>query len=105
MKERGEKRMLRHIVLFRIKLEFKSEIPQLVQNFYTMKGKVEGLIDLEAGADILGSDRSYDLALICTFADRAAFDAYQTHPAHMPIRKRMHEVREGSVACDFVVEA
>lgn len=105
MKERGEKRMLRHIVLFRIKPEFKSEIPQLVQNFYTMKGKVEGLIDLEAGADILGSDRSYDLALICTFADRAAFDAYQTHPAHMPIRKRMHEVREGSVACDFVVEA
>ena len=97
--------MIRHIVLFRIKEEFKSEIPQLVKNFYTMKGKVEGLLDLEAGADILGSERSYDLALICTFADRASFDAYQTHPAHMPVKKRMHEVREGSVACDFIVEA
>ncbi len=95
--------MIRHIVLFRIKEEFKPEIPQLVKNFYTMKGKVEGLLDLEAGADILGSERSYDLALICTFENRAAFDAYQTHPAHMPVKKRMHEVREGSVACDFEV--
>lgn len=96
--------MIRHIVLFKIKEEYKSEIPQLVKNFYTMKGKVEGLIDLEAGADILGSERSYDLALIWTFENRAAFDAYQTHPAHMPVKKRMHEVREGSVACDFLAE-
>lgn len=96
--------MIRHIVLFKIKPEYKAELPQLAANFYTMKGKVEGLTDLEAGADILGSERSYDLALICTFADRASFDAYQTHPAHLPIKKRMHEVREGSVACDFLVE-
>lgn len=96
--------MIRHIVLFKIKSEYKSEIPQMVKNFYAMKGKVEGLLDLEAGADILGSERSYDLALICTFENRAAFDAYQTHPAHMPVKKRMHEVREGSVACDFVIE-
>ena len=68
-----------------------------------MKGHVEGLLDLEAGADVLHSDRSYDLALITPFADRAAFDAYQTHPLHVPIRKRMHEVRSGSVACDFEI--
>ena len=95
--------MIRHIVLFRIKPAFKAEIPALVQNFYTMKGRVEGLVDLEAGSDILGSERSYDIALVCTFTDRAAFDAYQTHPLHQPIRKRMHEVRESSVACDFNV--
>lgn len=96
--------MIRHIVMFKIKPEYKAEIPALVQNFYTMQGRVEGLVRLEAGADILGSERSYDLALICTFTDRAAFDAYQTHPAHMPVKKRMHEVRESSVACDFLVE-
>ena len=95
--------MIRHIVLFKIKPECKAFIPELVENFHTMKGRIEGLVDLEAGADILGSERSYDIALICTFTDRAAFDAYQTHPVHMPIRKRMHEVREASVACDFYV--
>ena len=96
--------MIRHIVLFKIKDEFKSEIPQLVQAFYGMVGKVDGLLQLEAGADILHSERSYDLALITVFRDRDAFDAYQTHPAHLPVKKRMHEVRETSVACDFLME-
>ncbi len=96
--------MIRHIVLFKIKDEFKSEIPQLVQAFYGMIGKVDGLLQLEAGADILHSDRSYDLALITVFRDRDAFDAYQTHPAHLPVKKRMHEVRETSVACDFLMD-
>ncbi len=93
--------MIRHIVLFKIKDEYKEEIPQLVQNFYGMKGKIEGMTDLEAGADILHSERSYDVALITTFDTRAAFDAYQTHPVHMPVKKRMGEVRVSSVACDF----
>ena len=95
--------MIRHNVLFKIKDEYKAEIPQLVKNFQGMKGRIEGLLELEAGADILHSERSYDLALITLFDSRASFDAYQTHPVHMPVKKRMHEVRSGSVACDFEV--
>ena len=95
--------MIRHIVLFKIKDEFKDEIDQLVKNFQGMKGRIEGLLELEAGADILHSERSYDLALITVFDSRESFDAYQTHPVHMPVKKRMHEVRSGSVACDFEV--
>ncbi len=93
--------MIRHIVLFKIKDEYKAEIPQLVKNFYGMKGKIEGMLDLEAGQDVLHSERSYDLALITVFADMASFQAYQTHPVHLPVKKRMHEVRSASVACDF----
>lgn len=96
--------MLRHVVLYTIKDEFKSEIPQLVENFYNMKGKIEGLLDLESGQDILGSERSYDLALVMLFTDRTAFENYLTHPAHLPVKKRMHEVRSGSVSCDFYIE-
>ena len=95
--------MIRHIVLFRIKDEFKDEIPQLVKNFEGMAGRIEGMLELQAGADILHSERSYDLALITVFQDRAAFDAYQTHPVHLPVKKRMHEVRSASVACDFEI--
>lgn len=93
--------MIRHIVMFKIREEFQSEIPELVKNFYAMKGKIEGMLELEAGADFLGSDRSYDLALITVFENRAAFDAYQSHPVHLPVKKRMHEVRCASVACDY----
>lgn len=93
--------MIRHIVLFTIKDEYKSEIPQLVENFKGMKGRIEGMVDLQAGADFLHSARSYDIALTTVFDSREAFEAYQTHPVHMPVKKRMHEVRSGSVACDF----
>ena len=95
--------MIRHIVLFQIKDEYKAEIPQLVANFYGMKGKIEGLLELEAGADFLHSERSYDIALITVFSDRAAFDAYQNHPVHLPVKRRMHEVRSASVACDYEI--
>ena len=95
--------MIRHIVLFRIKDEYKSEIPQLVKNFYGMKGKIEGLVNLEAGADFLHSDRSYDVALVTEFVSREALDAYQTHPVHLPVKKRMGEVRVSSVACDYEI--
>ncbi|MDO4548706.1 MAG: Dabb family protein [Clostridia bacterium] len=95
--------MLRHIVLFKIKPEYADEIPQLVKNFYAMDGKIEGMTDLKAGGDILKSERSYDLAFECTFDTREHFDLYQSHPVHMPVRKRMHEVRSASVACDFEI--
>ena len=93
--------MIRHIVMFRIKDEFKPEIPKLVEAFYGMKGRIEGMTDLEAGADILHSERSYDVALITVFETREAFDAYQDHPVHLPVKKRMHEVRSSSVVCDY----
>lgn len=95
--------MIRHIVLFKIKDEYKKEIPTLVENFYGMKGKIEGMTDLQAGSDVLHSERSYDIALITTFKDMDSFIAYQTHPVHMPVKKRMHEVRSASVACDFEI--
>ena len=95
--------MIRHIVMFKIKDEFKDEIPQLVENFKGMKGRIEGMLDLEAGQDILHSERSYDLALVTVFDSMESFQAYQTHPVHMLVRKRMHEVRETSVACDFEI--
>ena len=93
--------MIRHIVLCKIKDEFKDEIPQLVDNFYGMAGKIEGMLSLESGQDVLHSGRSYDLALITVFDSMESFQAYQTHPVHMPVKKRMHEVRSASVACDF----
>ena len=97
--------MVRHIVLFKIKDEFRAEIPDMVEKFYGMKGKIEGLVNLEAGADFLHSDRSYDVALITEFTGREALEAYQTHPVHLPVKKRMGEVRISSIACDYDIPA
>jgi len=91
--------MVKHIVLFKLKDQKDRE--RALEALNSMKGKIEGLIDLEAGADFLSSERSYDIALICTLKDREALDFYQSHPVHQPVKKVMHEIREGSVAVDF----
>jgi hypothetical protein len=43
------------------------------------------------------------VALITEFASREALEAYQTHPVHLPVKKRMGEVRISSVACDYEI--
>ena len=91
--------MVKHIVLF--KLKDQKDRQKALDALNGMKGKIEGLIELEAGADFLSSERSYDIALICTLKDRAALDFYQAHPVHQPVKKLMHGIREGSVAVDY----
>ncbi len=93
--------MIRHVVLYTIKDEYKAKIPALVEAFYGMKGKIPGLVEVEAGGDELGSERSYDLALITSFESWDAYRAYLTHPAHLPVKAGMHEARSGSVSCDY----
>ncbi|MDR0795700.1 MAG: Dabb family protein [Tannerella sp.] len=91
--------MVKHIVLF--KLKDPNDRQKALDALNSMKGKIEGLLDLETGEDFLHSQRSYDIALICTLKDRAALDYYQAHPVHQPVKKIMHAIREGSVAVDF----
>jgi len=93
--------MVKHIVLFKIKN--KEDIQKAVAALKSMSGKIDGLIDLEVGVDFLHSERSYDIALITTHTDKAAFDFYQAHAVHKPVKKLMHEIRESSVAVDFEV--
>ena len=90
--------MIRHIVLFRLKDKSPENLKATAELFYTLRGKVPGLVSVETGVDFYRTD---DIALVCTFTDRAALEGYQTHPAHLPIRKHMHEIRESSVACDY----
>lgn len=95
--------MVKHIVLF--KLKDKKDIQCALDALNGMKGKIEGLIGLEAGSDFLSSERSYDVALTCTLMDKAALDFYQSHPVHQPVKKLMHEIRESSVAVDYEIKS
>ena len=93
--------MVKHIVLFKLKEQ--KDRQRAIEAISGMKGKIEGLLDLEVGADFLNSERSFDIALICTLKGREALDAYQSHPVHQPVKKLMHEIRESSVAVDYEV--
>ena len=93
--------MVKHIVLYKLKNQ--ADRQRALNAFYGMKGKIEGLLDVEAGTDFTASERSYDVALVCTLKDRAALDFYISHPVHLPVKKLMQEIRESSVSVDYEV--
>ena len=96
--------MVRHIVLFRLKDKSRESLEKAAAVLRGMEGKIEGLVSLEVGVDFLRSERSYDIALNTLFTDRAALDAYQTHPAHLPVKAHMHAIMERSASADFEVD-
>lgn len=93
--------MLTHIVCFK----YKTATPESARADHRSRlaslRSIDGVVDLKSGADIVRSPRSFDTALIVVFRDRAALDAYQTNPLHVPIAQFGAGLCEQIVAVDF----
>jgi stress responsive alpha/beta barrel protein len=93
--------MLTHIVCFK----YKSDAPQAARDDHRKRlgglHGIDGIVSLTVGADVVHSPRSYDTALVVVFRDRAALDAYQTNPQHVPVAQFGVSLCEHIVAVDF----
>jgi Stress responsive A/B Barrel Domain len=94
--------MIRHIVMFRFKTET-SEAER--EAFHAMLRGLPGQIDeiaaFESGRDIVRRPRSFDLALVASYADLTALDRYTDHPAHLPVIERSRQICEQVVSVDY----
>ena len=94
--------MLTHIVSFK----YKPDTPESAREDHRARlaglKSLPGVLDLKVGADIVRSPRSYDTGLLVVFPDRAALDAYQTHPEHVPVAQLGVSLSEHIVAVDFI---
>jgi hypothetical protein len=93
--------VLTHIVCFK----YKPETPDATRADHRarlagLKG-IDGIVDLQVGGDVVRSARSYDTGLIVTFRDRAALDAYQKNPTHVPVAQHGASLCDSIVAVDF----
>ncbi|MBU4077410.1 MAG: Dabb family protein [Euryarchaeota archaeon] len=91
--------MITHIVLF--KLIDRRNAQKARDVMVGMKGRIPQLRNIEAGIDVLHSERSYDLALVTKFDSMEDMKAYQAHPVHVEVQKYMTSVRESSVTVDY----
>lgn len=93
--------MLTHIVCFK----YKVEIPESVREDHRARlrglARLDGVVELVVGEDVVRSPRSYDTGLLVTFADRAALDAYQKDPGHVPVAQFGASLCEHVVTVDF----
>ena len=97
--------MFRHIVLYRLKYRTEEEKSALKNRFFSLRGQVPQIRDLEVGTDVLYSNRSYDVALVITFDKKEDLTTYKAHPFHMGVAEYVHSVIDHSVSCDFEADA
>lgn len=94
--------MLTHIVCWKYKSEVSEETRrehrEMLRN---LKLIIPEVLDLRVGADILHLERSFDTALISTYADRESLDIYNDHPEHRKVVAFGREISEKVVSVDF----
>lgn len=75
--------MLHHIVLVRWTDESsESERAAARAAMAAFPERIDAIETLTVGADVGLNETNYDLALVATFADEAAWQTYQQHPVH-----------------------
>lgn len=74
--------MITHIVFFKLSDPTTEKISSVKDKLLTMQGKIDQLRHLEAGVDLIRSERSYDVALVTKFDSMEDLQAYQVHPYH-----------------------
>jgi hypothetical protein len=93
--------VLIHIVCFK----YKADVDDRARRDHRQRLKelagLPGVVELKVGVDVVRSPRSYDTGLMATFHDRAALDAYQTDPRHVPVAQHGVGLCDSIVAVDF----
>jgi hypothetical protein len=97
--------MIKHIVCFKIKEEYKNRIEEAKKTLLSMKENVPTVLDINVGIDLLHSERSYDIILEVWLESMEHLAVYQQDLYHCTVVKPlMHEIRCASVAVDYEVE-
>jgi hypothetical protein len=94
--------MITHLVLFKFKPETtEAEIQHLVEGLGGLPQLIEEIREFRFGADVIRSERSYDLGLVSSFDDLDALQRYQVHPEHQKVVEHVKSIASGVVAVDF----
>jgi len=97
--------MITHIVFFKLSNPSPETINEAREKLLSMNGQIPQIRHLEAGADIIRSERSYDLALLTRFDSLVELQEYQTHPYHAgEIIPYVRKISASIVAVDYETE-
>ena len=94
--------MLTHIVLFKFKPgTTEDQIQKMAEGLGGLPQSIDEIREFRFGADIIRSERSYDLGLVSSFDDHDAMQRYQVHPEHQKVVGHIKTIAESIVAVDY----
>ena len=99
--------MIRHIVMWNVRgdtfYDKAANIERLRRAFYSLRGRVPGLLYLEIGVDTSAADHACDVVLFSEFESQAALDAYATHPEHLRVKRELGDLRTARYQVDYAL--
>ena len=95
--------MVEHIVLIRWTDQSGQEaIDKVMAELRGLKGKIAAIADLSCGANFSERAKGYTHGLVVRFGDRAALNAYISHPEHQRVvQKLINPIRADILALDY----
>lgn len=81
-----------------------QQAARVVAALHALRGRVPGLLALQAGPNVVEADDAWDVGAVMHFASRAHLDAYQTDPAHLELKAVVAPLRRARAQLDFEVD-
>jgi len=99
---------IRHIVMWRLRGDTPQERvaarAKVKSAFEGLRGLIDGLTHVEIGVDVSDVDYACDVVLVSEFVDRAALEAYATHPEHLRVRQELADLRIARFQVDYLAD-
>lgn len=93
--------MITHIVFFKLFDRSADSQKRVRDRIMAMQGRIPVLKHLEAGSDVIRSERAYDVALVAHFENLADLQTYVDHPVHQEFVQFIRPLRESTVSVDY----
>ncbi len=103
-KNREQKRVLRHVVLFAFTPASSAEdIRRIEEAFAALPSQIDAIIDFEWGTNVSieGVAQGFTHCFLVTFADEAGHAAYLPHPAHRAFGDLLRPHKEKVLVLDY----
>jgi hypothetical protein len=98
--------MIKHIVIWKLKENAngntKMQNAAMIKNkLEALTGRIPGIIKMEVGFDISGTEESGDIVLYSEFESKEALENYQVHPEHKAVMPFVKEARSERRLVDY----
>ncbi len=93
--------MITHIALIKLVHANAETIEEARKLLSGLEGKIPQLRHLEIGLNLIQSYRSYDLSLVAKFDSLEDLQAYNNHPTHVEVVKKLQGIRKSTVTVDY----
>ena len=93
--------MLTHVVFFKLDDRTPEGAQKLREVLLSMVGKIPQIKHIEAGVNVVPSERAFDVVLFQRFDSLADLQAYQAHPEHQNVLKYILAVAAVRASVDY----